>query len=275
MFTLAGGSQRQISRSYTSLMQAAEESGLSRIYGGIHFSFDNLTGLAMGQAIGLHVLDQALMEQAWLPDGGAFYQYGDAGATARSVQGGAGDDLIVGSLNQGNRLLGHGGNDVLIGGANDDWLVGGLGVDQLIGRGGSDVLIAGSAGSRLEGSQGKEMGEVDRLIGGVGADSFVLTGTNGGFSYGEESSYAWIQGFDLMKDVVELSQLSNTDPSTTYRLGEAPVSLGAGAPSDSWLYRGQDAIARFEGLSLLQWGFNDSSGGLVSQSLHGSSFQLV
>lgn len=272
-FTLTGGNKREITRSYTSLMQAAEESGLSRIYGGIHFSFDNVTGLAMGQAIGLHVLDQALMEQAWLPDGGASYQHGDAGATARSVQGGSGDDLIIGSLNQGNRLWGNAGNDVLIGGTKNDWLVGGTGVDQLIGRGGSDVLIAGSGGSRLVGSDGYAVAEVDRLVGGEGADRFVLTGRKGGLVYSDSLSYAWIQGFDLSKDSVELLPNPTSASDLTYRLGDAPLALTTGSTTDSWLYRGQDAIARFEGISLLQWGFNNGSGGMISDSLHRDAFQ--
>ncbi len=39
-------------RSFTSFQQAAEEAGLSRIYGGIHFNFDNEAGLTSGKAIG-------------------------------------------------------------------------------------------------------------------------------------------------------------------------------------------------------------------------------
>ncbi len=39
-------------RHFTSFSQAAEEAGMSRIYGGIHFSFDNTAGLDMGRQIG-------------------------------------------------------------------------------------------------------------------------------------------------------------------------------------------------------------------------------
>ncbi len=39
-------------RSFTSFTQAAEEAGMSRIYGGIHYSFDNVAGQASGQQIG-------------------------------------------------------------------------------------------------------------------------------------------------------------------------------------------------------------------------------
>lgn len=39
-------------RSFTSVWDAANEAGISRIYGGIHWSFDNIEGLACGDAVG-------------------------------------------------------------------------------------------------------------------------------------------------------------------------------------------------------------------------------
>ncbi len=47
-------------RSFTSFQQAAEEAGLSRIYGGIHFSFDNTAGRTAGNAVGQLVVDTLL-----------------------------------------------------------------------------------------------------------------------------------------------------------------------------------------------------------------------
>lgn len=41
-----------LSRSFTSLSQASEESANSRLYGGIHYSFGNADGLALGRQIG-------------------------------------------------------------------------------------------------------------------------------------------------------------------------------------------------------------------------------
>jgi len=40
------------SRSFTSFSQAAAEAGISRIYGGIHFNFDNVAGLTSGKQLG-------------------------------------------------------------------------------------------------------------------------------------------------------------------------------------------------------------------------------
>ncbi len=44
-------------RSFTSFNQAADEAGMSRIYGGIHFMSDNTAGLAAGKKIGEYVTD--------------------------------------------------------------------------------------------------------------------------------------------------------------------------------------------------------------------------
>ncbi|HCM73007.1 MAG TPA: hypothetical protein DIS87_02585, partial [Armatimonadetes bacterium] len=38
-------------RHFNSFSQAAAEAGKSRIYGGIHFEFDNAAGLAMGKNV--------------------------------------------------------------------------------------------------------------------------------------------------------------------------------------------------------------------------------
>lgn len=43
-------------RAFTSFWQAAEEAGRSRIYGGIHWNFDNSDGLASGKSVGAFVV---------------------------------------------------------------------------------------------------------------------------------------------------------------------------------------------------------------------------
>lgn len=48
-FTVTGDGR---TREYTSLWAAAEEAGMSRIYGGIHWQFDNTAGLASGAGVG-------------------------------------------------------------------------------------------------------------------------------------------------------------------------------------------------------------------------------
>ena len=53
-----------VTRSFDRLSQAAEEAGQSRIYGGIHWQFDNQVGLASGRALGEHVFYNVLRSEA-------------------------------------------------------------------------------------------------------------------------------------------------------------------------------------------------------------------
>ena len=53
-------SGRTITRSFGGFREAAEEAGASRIYGGIHWSFDNQAGLQAGRSIGEFVADNLL-----------------------------------------------------------------------------------------------------------------------------------------------------------------------------------------------------------------------
>jgi hypothetical protein len=49
-----------VTRHFASFAQAADEAGRSRIYGGIHFEFDNAAGLAAGRALGAYVAANVL-----------------------------------------------------------------------------------------------------------------------------------------------------------------------------------------------------------------------
>jgi len=51
-FTTTSDGLPGVQRSFTSFSQAAQEAGQSRIYGGIHWQFDNTAGLATGRALG-------------------------------------------------------------------------------------------------------------------------------------------------------------------------------------------------------------------------------
>lgn len=57
-FTASDGS---ISRSFTSFSAAAAEAGMSRIYGGIHYSFDNIPALEAGASLGSFVYSNYLV----------------------------------------------------------------------------------------------------------------------------------------------------------------------------------------------------------------------
>ncbi|MGB3534421.1 MAG: DUF6851 domain-containing protein [Microcoleaceae cyanobacterium] len=155
--------------------EAADEAGISRIYGGIHFDDGDLNGRILGQQVGQVVWQKSqdlitpglnlegsnnnddLMGS---PDNDRIYGY----QGNDTLYGNTGNDLIYGS--QGDDiLLGHGGIDVLLGDQGDDDLYGGVGDDSLNGGMGDDTLY---------GDQGN-----DNLTGGVGGDRFILMSNNG------------------------------------------------------------------------------------------------
>jgi membrane-associated phospholipid phosphatase len=56
-----------VPRHYTGFDQAAQESGMSRIYGGIHFLSDNTAGLQLGSQVGTWVVQHALLSSKSAP----------------------------------------------------------------------------------------------------------------------------------------------------------------------------------------------------------------
>jgi Ca2+-binding RTX toxin-like protein len=103
----------------------------------------------------------------------------EGGLDQLHVNGGAGDDVIeasgvaVGSI--GLVLDGGEGNDVIIGSAGNDVLIGGPGDDILIGNGGNDTFIAGpGADVVIQGfAAGAGSGDVIDLRGIAGAQDFA------------------------------------------------------------------------------------------------------
>lgn len=63
-FTTSSDDVPGVSRSYTRFSQAANEAGRSRIYGGIHWEFDNQDGLSSGRELGVFVYDNFLRPKA-------------------------------------------------------------------------------------------------------------------------------------------------------------------------------------------------------------------
>jgi membrane-associated phospholipid phosphatase len=53
-----------VRRSFPGFWAAAQEAGMSRIYGGIHYQFDNTDGLAVGRALALYVARQHFQPRA-------------------------------------------------------------------------------------------------------------------------------------------------------------------------------------------------------------------
>ncbi len=65
-------------RSFTSLSQAAQDAADSRLWGGIHFRFDNEVGLASGQQVGTNVLRRGIFASVPEPSSWAMMIFGFA-----------------------------------------------------------------------------------------------------------------------------------------------------------------------------------------------------
>ena len=85
-----------------------------------------------------------------------------------------GNDIIIGLLNQPNTIDGGGGDDTIIGGNLGDSLAGGTGDDLLVGGGGGDTLNGGSGDDVVFGGSGNDL-----LIGGSGNGNDSYDGGEG------------------------------------------------------------------------------------------------
>lgn len=175
-------------------------------------------------------------------------------STPNTLRGGDGNDTLYGA-NGDDNIQGNAGNDTLYGGANNDILFGGRGIDTLFGddgndrlsgQGGIDILEGGKGNDVLLGQGGSDFlngggttsGEKDVLIGGRGADTFIL-GVEGDVLYDNEpgrgaQDRALIKDFDLSEgDRVQLAGVASDYVVENYGAGDAKTRLffsQAGSP---------------------------------------------
>jgi hypothetical protein len=197
-FTLPSENPAVPDRSFTSFSQAAQESADSRMYGGIHFRFDNEDGLAAGGNVGQYVAanffkaahqpataglvgNMLVVIGADTADGlmvqqshGQFVvrEFGRvismipaASVASIMVDARGGNDFvyIANNITLAATIFGGDGNDVLFGGGGDDLIYGQAGNDLLSGMDGDDLLDGGDGNDILIGGLGD-----DTLLGGRG-----------------------------------------------------------------------------------------------------------
>lgn len=190
-FTLESEVPGVPSRNFTSLRAAADEAGFSRIYGGIHYNFDNLPALAAGRLIGALVSSSQLQVQTvavaqqlghelyirgtGFDDNIRVYRNGtdivvrnhgelvgrySAGSLYHiAVKCAAGDDRVdFGmSLGQTAEVYGNEGRDKVFGSGGTNWLYGGEGDDALHGGNHNDYLFGGDGNDKLSGLGGNDV----------------------------------------------------------------------------------------------------------------------
>jgi hypothetical protein len=197
-FTLPSENRNVPPRTFTSFSQAAQESADSRLYGGIHWRFDNEDGLTAGTQIGqfvaanfftavertaaaellgttlivtgtddrdsLRVTTAGKQLIVW-HDGQRLGSFAGSQVKSIAIDAAAGDDFvqIAANIRTAATLLGGDGNDTLLGGRGHDSLQGGAGNDYLFGLLGNDSLDGGDGDDWLFGGPGN-----DTLFGGRG-----------------------------------------------------------------------------------------------------------
>ena len=189
--------QNEVTLDWNTFAEAADEAGMSRLYGGIHFIEGDLNGRLLGQEVGAEVFESAQFfinggqEQTFVigtreadefvgnqADEELYGRSGDdvlsGGLGNDRLFGGDGDDVLRGDLNRRNTQLGIGNDDLLHGGAGDDRLGGKGGNDTLFGDDGNDQLWGDDGDDLLSGGLGNDTLTGDDFSGGQGADTFVL-----------------------------------------------------------------------------------------------------
>jgi hypothetical protein len=191
-FVLPSENPAVSARSFTSFTQAAQESADSRMFGGIHFRFDNEDGLTAGRGVGQYVVtnffkaasrgsvigvvdgqlvirgsdsrdvitvDQLGQQLIVRRDGLKVVNVSAAEAMSIVVATGGGNDLVL--LGEDVRV-----SATILGGAGNDTLIGGRAADAIYGEAGNDFLLGLSGADLLDGGDGD-----DTLIGGLGIDT--------------------------------------------------------------------------------------------------------
>ncbi|HAA30694.1 MAG TPA: calcium-binding protein [Cyanobacteria bacterium UBA8553] len=156
----------------------------------------------------------------------------------------AGNDVITG--NTANDVInGSVGNDSLGGRGGNDFLMGKNGNDVLFGNDGSDYLDGGAGNDYLDGfayGVNSNADQFDTLIGGTGADTFVLGGLG--------SVYYRGAGYAVIKDWSAASSDSILVAGDYNLYSQLNLNYNVGTSAlDTGIYYGGDLIAIVQDVS--------------------------
>jgi len=168
------------------------------------------------------------------------------------IDGGAGDDSIIGPVAGSVVIYGGIGNDIIspytatqaYGNEGNDTIFGSSGKDTISGGAGDDYLSGGSGNNYIDGDQGVDTlvagTGIDTLNGGTEGDWFIITLGNAGNSKingGSGNDLLWLQG-TAANDAVSMSSLlgsvlvtSGTLNSALYDVDSYYIDLGDGTDS--------------------------------------------
>ncbi len=185
------------------------------------------------------------------------------------ADGANGDDLIIGSPDFGDSLIGGHGNDTLIGNAGTDTLVGGDGSDSIAGGANNDSITGGDGNDSITGDDGDDViasgNGQDTVSGGTGNDS--IGGANGNDVLTGDT------GDDTLNGDGGTDTVSGGDGNDFILGGDLNDSLQGGLGNDTLNGQGgNDNLSGDDGTdSLLGGNGNDQmDGGLDNDTLNGN-----
>ncbi len=186
------------------------------------------------------------------------------------VDGGNGDDTILGSPTYGDSVLGGDGTDTINGQGGNDIVDGGNGRDSVTGGDGNDSLTGGDGSDTLTGNLGN-----DTLSGGNHADS--ITGGDGADNIDAGQSNDTVlggAGNDTINGSDGLDSLSGEDGDDSILGGGESDIISGGLDNDTVSGQsGNDSVSGDDGNDLVLGGSgNDSaSGGLGNDTVNGEA----
>jgi Ca2+-binding RTX toxin-like protein len=123
------------------------------------------TSITVNEASGNNRIDTSALARGVTVNGGLGNDTILGGSSADNLTGGAGFDSLLGGVGN-DSLDGGNDNDTLNGASGNDLLLGGTGNDQIIAGAGNDSLNGGDGNDLLSGQSGR-----DTILGGIGADT--------------------------------------------------------------------------------------------------------
>ncbi len=214
--------------------------------------------------------------------------------TVKNKDGGNDDDIVYGGLGK-DSIFGYSGKDSLFGGLGDDTIYGGKDNDTLFGDQGDDFLSGDYGNDYLNGGLDNDtligvnqnddlqrgFGQIDTLIGGGGADLFILGTTKTDTLYDDriDDSTNGIRDYALIVDFGNIGgqdtiQLRGT--KSQYILGNSPNGLPAGRGIYLDTNRNQQFDPKDELIAIVQQGgVGPTLGTPVSLNLDASYFKYV
>ena len=152
----------------------------------------------------------------------------------------SGDDTFTNNTDISSAIIGHNGNDKLVGGDGNNWIQGGDGDDVLTGGDRNDLIRGGSGNDLISGGR-----RHDRLFGGAGNDE--IRGQQGDDFINGDSGADLITGFtgdDQLNGGFGTDRIFGGEGDDRANGGESNDTINLGAGTDIAIF--DEAFARYQ-----------------------------